>query len=275
MAQALDYASWVADLTSEDIAAIYRGYESGHDLAVDFEAKFGQPMVDDELNASHELVIVASELDPATERIVQYLNRRGIGINVLFFRVFGHEGGQLLSRAWLVDPIDAPAPSKPDKGSKEPWNGEYYVNFGEGDSRSWAEARQFGFICGGGGAWYSRTLKQLSPGDRVWVTIPATGFVGVGIVDGPMQPLAEFTITVDDVERPAADVLTEGTYHREHGGDEEMTEYFVPVRWLQTVPREQAVRETGFLGNTNTVAVPRAASWRSTVDRLKQLFPAH
>ena len=46
--------------------------------------------MDEELNANHELVIVASELDAATERIVQYLNRHGIGINVLFFRVFEH-----------------------------------------------------------------------------------------------------------------------------------------------------------------------------------------
>jgi hypothetical protein len=89
-----------------------------------------------------------------------------------------------------------------------------------------------------------------------------------------MQPLAEFTITVNGQERPAPDVLTSGTYHREHDGDEEMTEYFVPVQWLQSLPREQAVHETGFFGNQNTVAAPRAASWRSTVDRLKQIFPA-
>ena len=63
---------------------------AGRSLAGDFEERFRRPLVDEELNAAHEIVIVAAELDPATERIVQYLNRHGIGINVLFFRVFEH-----------------------------------------------------------------------------------------------------------------------------------------------------------------------------------------
>ena len=116
-------------------------------------------------------------------------------------------------------------------------------------------------------------MKQLSPGDRVWVNIPAQGYVGVGVVDGPMQPLSEFTIDVAGEERPAVEVLTEGSYDREVIDDEEKCAYFVPIRWLQTVPREHAVRETGLFGNQNTVAAPRAASWRSTVERLKTAFP--
>ena len=87
--------------------------------------------------------------------------------------------------------------------------------------------------------------------------------------------MSEFTIAVDGEERPAVDVLTEGTYDREVIDDEEKCAYFVPIRWLQTVPREQAVKETGFFGNQNTVAAPRAASWRSTVERLKIAFPRH
>ena len=43
----------------------------------------------DELNASHELVIVAARLDSSTERIVRYLAAEyGARINALFFRVF-------------------------------------------------------------------------------------------------------------------------------------------------------------------------------------------
>lgn len=272
VAQALDYASWVQDLQPADIAGIYRHYSGGKDLAAEFQQRFGRPLVDEELNEGHSIVIVASEIDAASERIVQYLARRGIPINVLFFRVFEHGQGQLLSRAWLVDPVDVPV-STPKSASKEPWNNEYYVSFGDGESRSWDEARRYGFISGGGGAWYSRTLKQLSIGDRVWVNIPGRGYVGVGIVDGPTQPLSDYTITVDGQEKPAADVLTEGTYQRDEIDDEEVCEYFVPVRWGQTVPKQQAVREAGFFGNQNTVAAPRAASWRATVERLKQSFP--
>ena len=50
-------------------------------------------------------MIVAAELDDATERIIGYLNERDIAINVVFFQVFQHGNEQLLSRAWLIDPV--------------------------------------------------------------------------------------------------------------------------------------------------------------------------
>jgi hypothetical protein len=277
VAQALDYASWVEKLQPADVAAVYRGYSDGGDLAEAFRARFARPLPEDDLNAAHSIVIVASELDPASERIVQYLADRDVAINVLFFRIFEGSGGQLLSRAWLVDPIEAPSasPVRDETGRREPWNGEFYVSFGEGDSRSWEEARGHGFITAGGAPWYTRTLKLLSPGARIWVNIPGRGYVGVGIVTGPMQALAEYTLTADGVERPAVDVLTGGTYQRDRINDEENCAYFVPVRWLQTVPADQAKRETGFFGNQNTVAAPRTPAWRTTVERLKVLFPNH
>lgn len=72
-----------------------------------------------------------------------------------------------MSRAWLIDPGETQAnvaSTTAGKGDKEPWNGEFYVSFGDAASRSWEDARRFGFISGGGGNWYSQTLKLLSPG---------------------------------------------------------------------------------------------------------------
>ena len=51
-----------------------------------------------------------------------------------------------------------------------------------------------------------------------------------------------------------------------------MCEYFVSVKWLETREIDQAVREIGFFGNQNTVCKPRSKKWRTTVDRLKQVF---
>jgi hypothetical protein len=50
-------------------------------------------------------------------------------------------------------------------------------------------------------------------------------------------------------------------------------EYFVPIRWLQTVPLEKAVQEVGLFGNQNTVCKPTTPKWRFTVERLKEKFP--
>ncbi|MCB8944711.1 MAG: DUF91 domain-containing protein [Ardenticatenaceae bacterium] len=274
VAQSLDYASWVEKLKSGDIVEIYRRFSSGGDLAEDFERKFGQPLDEDELNQNHQIIIVAVELDASTERIVAYLNDRDVAINVLFFQVFANGSEKIISRTWLLDPIETQTTiSKPNKRDSEPWNGEYYCSYGHGNSRSWAEARKYEFLCGGGGAWYSRTLQLLSPGDRVWVKVPGRGFVGVARVLGQAQPASEFRVKTVGGERLALDVLNQGTYHREFVNDEEKCEYFVAVKWLDTKELEDAVQELGMFGNQNTVCKPTTSKWRSTVERLKKHFP--
>ncbi|APW46830.1 endonuclease NucS domain-containing protein [Rhodoferax antarcticus] len=273
VAQALDYASWLEDLQPEDIAAIYRRFKTGKNLNDDFMSRFGQPLDEETINQSHQIVIVAAQLDDSSERIVAYLNKRDIAINVLCFQVFANGSEQLLSRAWLLDPVHTQVNVVPPAdGPSEPWNGEFYVSFGESTTRSWDEARQYGFICGGGGAWYSRTMQLLSAGDRVWVNVPRTGYVGVGRVTGRAIPAAEFKLVGVNGEAPALDVLTQGDYHREFANDPERCEWFVPVEWSKAVPLGQAVQEIGFFGNQNTVCKPTTPKWRSTVGRLKERF---
>lgn len=68
-----------------------------------FRQRFNAELEDDAINKSHQIIIVAAELDPSTERIVDYLSKNGISINVLFFKVFQHGDEQFLSRARLID----------------------------------------------------------------------------------------------------------------------------------------------------------------------------
>ncbi|MFC0385134.1 hypothetical protein, partial [Muricoccus vinaceus] len=276
VAQALDYASWVEGLQPDEIAAIYGRFTSGRSLAADFQARFGEPLDEDQLNSDHQIVIVAAALDADSERIVEYLARRGIDINVLCFQVFSQGGQQLLSRAWLRDPtaeiaVDAkPAPGTP----AEPWNGEFYASFGTGPERSWDDAVKYSFISAGGESWYSKTLNLLHPGDRIWVKAPAHGFVGVGMVMGTPEPAKSFKVkTSEGVEVPVLDVAKGGHYHRDRVDDPERCDYFVPVKWLHTVPVDQAVKEIGLFGNQNTVCRPTTPKWRSTVEKLKERFP--
>ena len=274
VAQALDYASWVEKLHAEDIASIYGRFSPGKSLAEDFRQRFGQKLDEDSLNQSHQIVIVAASLDESTERIVAYLGERDIPINVLCFQIFTYGEEQILSRAWLLDPVLTQVNStSASESQNEPWNGEFYHSFGHSHTRSWADAVQYEFICGGGGGWYSRTLQLLNPDDRVWVNIPGKGYVGVGIVTGRAQSINEFKVATPDGEIPVFDVAKGGSYHIEFINDPEKCEYFVPIKWLQTVPIEQAVQEIGLFGNQNTVCKPTAPKWRSTVERLKERFP--
>jgi hypothetical protein len=277
IAQALDYASWVEELTPDRVAQIFQRYSGGASLDVAFHERFGVELDEDTLNQSHQIIIVAAELDPSTERIIGYLNARDIAINVVFFQVFEHGSDQLLSRAWLIDPGETQAnvaSTTTTKGDKEPWNGEYYVSFGDAASRSWEDARRFGFISAGGGSWYSQTLKLLSAGDRVWVKIPKTGYVGVGMVVESVQPINDFHVPTEKGDQPALEVLKHADRYRPHANDPERAEYFVRVRWLDTVPESKAFNEVGLFGNQNTVCQPTTPKWRHTVDRLKVAFPS-
>lgn len=133
---------------------------------------------------------------------------------------------------------------------------------------------RYGFVSAGGGAWYSGTLHLLDPGDRIWVKAPGYGFVGVGLVSGEPVRAAEYQLPDENGEmKPALDVLTGGTYHRELADDAEKSEYFVPVQWLQTVPIERGVQQAGMFGNQNTVCRPTTPAWSDTVERLKRAFP--
>jgi Endonuclease NucS len=274
VAQSIDYAVWLEKLHAEEIAAIYGRFAPGKSLAEDFRRRFGQTLDEDGLNQSHQIIIVAASLDDSTERIVAYLSERDIPINVLCFQIFTNGAEQLLSGTWLLDPVrtQVSAAATP-VGPSEPWNGEFYCSYGHSETRSWDDATEFGFICGGGGPWYSKTLQLLGPGDRVWVNVPGSGFVGVGRVTGRSQPASTFMVNTSKGEFRALDVVKRGSYHREFIDDPERCEYFVPVQWLQTVRLEDAVREIGMFGNQNTVCKPTTPKWRSTIERLKEKFP--
>ena len=221
VAQALDYASWVQNLTSDKIAGIYDEYTKGGSLGEAFKQRFGIDLDEEQLNGSHQVVVVASMLDPSTERIVNYLNGMNVPINVIFFQVFQDGENQYLSRAWLIDPVETESKATGGQAStKGEWNGEYYVSFGHDATRDWNEAVKYGFISGGGGTWYSKTLQMLSPGDRVWVNVPRYGYVGVGRVTGPVARADQFTITVDGVTRPFLEVA-QADYMRDLAEDEE------------------------------------------------------
>ena len=60
---------------------------------------------------------------------------------------------------------------------------------------------------------------------------------------------------------------------REFADDPEKCEYFVRVKWFDNVPSDQAIHETGFFGQQNSVCKPRTTKWRHTVDQLKVHFP--
>ena len=87
VAQTLDYASWVKDLSYNEIETMTTKYLK-KPLKAAYYQKF-QADIPEEVNRNHSIVIVASELDSSSERIVQYLsNTYNVNINCIFFDFF-------------------------------------------------------------------------------------------------------------------------------------------------------------------------------------------
>jgi hypothetical protein len=267
--QTIDYAAWVEDLPTERITQIYQDFAEQYQLPVKsfdevFQAKFGSKPVEDEINSSHQMVVVAAELDASTERIISYLNdKASVAVNAMFFSVFEDGDNRYLSRSWMIDPGETEEHAI-NVGQKNDWNGEYYASFGVFENgRTWADAQQYGFISAGGGRWYSKTLFKLSPGDRVWVNIPKTGYVGVAEVTGK-------AVVADDFIAP--EMVLSGSYKQASEYGEDNAEYMVPVHWIHTAEERSAINEVGLFGNQNSVAQPRTSKWDHTVERLKTLW---
>lgn len=184
--------------------------------------------------------------------------------------MFGDDEREYLARVWMRDPIESTLEA--DSGAQKKWNGEFYCSFGGG--RNWEEARKYGFISGGGGRFYSQTLALLNVGDRVWVNIPGTGYVGVGRVEETVVPVEEFLVPnaegqqVPITQIPDLDIAQS----LPSTVDAEKAEYVVRMRWDVTVPTSKAVKERGFFGVQHTVARPKDERWQYTVDRLKSCF---
>lgn len=282
VAQLLDYGSWAQSLSYEEIAGIYSDKNQGRKIEEGFDDKFGVSLPE-QINQHHELMVVASEIDPSTERIIAYLSDNySVPINVVFFRFFRDDGRDYIARSWLIDPEEAErkaSQSKVRKGS-EPWNGrDFYVSIGEGEHRNWDDCRKYGFVSGGQGKWYSQTLKLLFPGSRVFVNIPKTGYVGVGLVKESAVPVTQFTVTeeiknddivlhheeipileVDDLVAPKMD---------ENSDDPDLSEYLVRVEWIKAVPRTEAYWERGLFAIQHT-ACRMTSSF--TIERVSQHF---
>jgi hypothetical protein len=272
IAQTLDYASWVQDLTYNDIKKIYSQYETTREFEAAFVENFGGDPPET-INEDHRLLIVAAKMDNCTERIVNYLSSNyGVPINVVFFQYFKDGQGEYLSRTWLIDPVqvEQQASKNVKSRNKEPWNGtDFYVSFGEGPRRNWEDAAKYGFISAGGGAWYSNTLSLLHPGARIFVCIPKFGYVGVGIVREEAIPVNDYMVDVDGNPTPILKLPYKAPDMGTHTDDPDLSEYLVRVDWLKTLNKEQAVWEKGMFANQNSACKLRNSF---TIERLTEKF---
>ncbi|MCW4046583.1 MAG: endonuclease NucS [Candidatus Bathyarchaeota archaeon] len=104
VAQVLDYASWVKDLTAEQIQNIADKYlkdvgDIGFEEA--YQKKFNHDLPDS-INEQHKMLVIGSEIDSGSLRIINYLSKNyDVGINAITFNYF-KDG--FIARTFLIEP---------------------------------------------------------------------------------------------------------------------------------------------------------------------------
>ena len=118
-AQILDYGSWVKGLSNEQITAIGEVYLGQGKLEEAFKRRFGADLPET-LNENHRLLIVGSQIDASSERIVKYLSDTyGVNINAATFQYFKEQNGsELLARVFLIEPAQVELQSRMKGSSK-------------------------------------------------------------------------------------------------------------------------------------------------------------
>ena len=105
-AQVLDYASWVKELSNDKITEIANGYLKAQGPLEDAFKRSFHFDLPEILNEHHNMLIVASEIDSSSERIINYLSDTyGVGINAATFQYFRDEDSkEFLARVFLIEP---------------------------------------------------------------------------------------------------------------------------------------------------------------------------
>lgn len=276
VAQVLDYLSWSVELSADEVRDIAA---RTHDapFAELFAGTFGTSAVPD-LNSAQRGLIVATDADEATTRIIGYLTRSfGLDINVVTLASFMHNGQQLLARSWTIDPAEleelvAPPISDSAANAKDRvWTGFWHVNVGvhtdEHIGRNWDDPRRYGFISAGQGTVWRDEIMKLRTGSRIFAYLNTYGYVGAGVVVSEAVPAKDFISPVDG--KPLSQLLPPSSGYFTNADDPEDAEYMVGVQWTSTRDPQNAVRLQGptIRGTVRRILSPeRAAALQAAFD---------
>lgn len=120
VAQVLDYATWVKDLDYDDLNTIFNKHNKSEfqDIEDLYSATFNSEPKDIDFNSDHKMLIVGSEIDDSTVRIINYLSQEpySININAVNFNYFKNENGkEFLGQSFVLPEENITSESKSKK----------------------------------------------------------------------------------------------------------------------------------------------------------------
>jgi hypothetical protein len=107
IAQVLDSAAWIKDLCYDELTNILNTYGKSEykDIEEFFASTFNKNAEETELNSDHQMIIVGSEIDESTVRIVNYLAKEPfyLKINAVNFNYYrDSDGHEFLTQSFVL-----------------------------------------------------------------------------------------------------------------------------------------------------------------------------
>lgn len=115
-------------------------------------------------------------------------------------------------------------------------HGLYYFNVGEGPHRNWNDCRRLGFVSAGQGPRWRDQICEFNEGDLIAAYLKGSGFVGVGRILEKAVRYLDFRIN----QKPLHDLGLVEPRMDENSDHPDLSEYVARVKWIASVPREEA-----------------------------------
>lgn len=267
VAQALDYVSCVAQLTDSEVRDLTARI-SGRSFNEAYHSRFGTGNVPEQVNSDQRILIVATDVDEATSRIVEHLTKRyGVDINVVSLSYFTIGEQEMLARSWLVEPVeleervDSRVTVEEENALAPP--GLWHVNVGvhpnELIQRNWDDPMTFGFLSAGQGAKWRDEISRLGVGDHVYAYLNGHGYVGGGVVTSSAVRADGFV--PPGYDKPLRELPLESQGWFTNSDDPELAEYMVGIHWDKAVPAMEGLRVLPLRGTVRRIkGADRAAT---------------
>ncbi|WP_020532034.1 hypothetical protein [Flexithrix dorotheae] len=111
VAQSLDYATWVKDLNYDELNGVFNKYGRSqyNDLGEYFSSIFKKDSEEIDFNSDHKILIVGSEIDDSTVRIIDYLSGEpySVNINAVNFNYFKDTNGREFLAQSFIKPEES------------------------------------------------------------------------------------------------------------------------------------------------------------------------
>ena len=276
--QALRYAAMISTMTFERLVVIFKRYIEGNDLKRNAEKDLLEFLGWDEPDEKQfaqevKIVLASAEFSKELTTSVTWLNDV-YGLNIQCVRMQPYQdGADTLIDVQTIIPLPEVADyqikisqkKQKERKIRPEWSGYYFVNAGLGNERSWVDMKRYGFVGACGGEYYTKMLKQLKLGEKLFAYDKGNGYIGYGLVNKERVLASKFgtpdgLLFAQTLDQPGI---------QNNAEDLSKAEYVVGVDWQKTFEPDQAKKFTGIFANPNIVCKLRD---QATVDFLIEEF---